>query len=248
MPHPLDADGTTDLFGQERRLETRVVGGRAAVQLGTVHPDDPHLLPRHTEEFGDTRPQAVRLHVVGVDRHLSVRRIGQAVGRTDRRVSLEREVVLRFDDRRRRRQRIGGVALFLGQGNGARARGSGEGHRGHPTQVPEEFLGRRERRGRWLLPLHLEQTRRFDGLFFTFTDDRDVVSPAHDSDEPRDVPDRQLVDADQPCARYRRPDVARMDHVRKPDVHGPLKRSIDLRGDIRTEEAADRRSLSPAPA
>ena len=116
-----------------------------------------------------------------------------------------------------------GVPLHLRQGHGAPALGSRERHWGLGAEVREQLLGGRERCLRRLLPLHLEQTRRLDGLFLTLADDHDVVAPAHDLDESRDVPDRRLVDADQRCARQRRPDVAGMDHPGKADVHGPLE-------------------------
>ena len=72
VPHPLHADGTSHLLGQVRRLEPRVVGGRASVALGPLHPDHAHAIARHLKEFGDAVPQAVRLHVIGIDRHLIV--------------------------------------------------------------------------------------------------------------------------------------------------------------------------------
>ena len=83
MPHPLHANRPADLLGQERRLEARVIGGRAAVPLRSFHPDDAHLFPRHLEKLGDAVPQTVGFHVVGIDRHLAVRRIGHGMGRTD---------------------------------------------------------------------------------------------------------------------------------------------------------------------
>ena len=111
VPHPLHPHGAAQLFGQVRGLEARVVRRRAPVELRPVHPDDPHLLRRHAQELGDPGPVAVRLHVVGVDRHLAVRRVGQGVGGTDGGVPVEGDVVRGFDDGRGARQRPVGVPL-----------------------------------------------------------------------------------------------------------------------------------------
>ena len=109
MPHPLHANRPADLLRQECRLEAGVVGGRAAVALRALHPDDAHLIARHLQKLGDAVPHAIGLHVVGVDRHLTVRRIGRGMGRTDGRVPLERNIVFGFDDLRRARQRRVGI-------------------------------------------------------------------------------------------------------------------------------------------
>ena len=109
VPHPLHSNRPADLFGQKCRLEARVIGGRAAVALGSLHPDDAHLIAWHLKKLGDAVPQAIRFHVIGIDRHLPVRRIGRGMGRTDGRVALERDIVFGFDDLRRARQRRVGV-------------------------------------------------------------------------------------------------------------------------------------------
>ena len=75
-------------------------------------------IPRNVR---DAVAHAVRLHVVRVDRHLTVRRIGHRVRRTERRVPLERDVVFGFDDLRGAREaprrdcrRRSGCALDVG--------------------------------------------------------------------------------------------------------------------------------------
>ena len=105
VPHPLNANRPADLFRQIRRLASRIVGGGAAVTLRAFHPDDAHFFARHPEKSGDARSHAIRLHVIGIDRHLAVRRIRHGMRRTDRRVPLERDVVIGFDDLRRARER-----------------------------------------------------------------------------------------------------------------------------------------------
>ena len=110
VPHPLHAHRPADLLRQIRRLEPGIVGRRAAVALRAFHPDDAHLVARHVEKLRDAVAHAVRLHVVRVDRHLAVRRIGHRVRRADRRVPLERHVVLGLDDLRGARERRVGIA------------------------------------------------------------------------------------------------------------------------------------------
>ena len=110
VPHPLHAHRPAELVREERGFEADVVGGRAAVDLRPIHVDDAHALARQSEELRDAVAQAVRLHVVRVDRHLTVGRIGQRVRRADRRVPLERHFVLGLDDARGARERRIGVA------------------------------------------------------------------------------------------------------------------------------------------
>ena len=100
LPHPLHAHRPADLLREERRLEPGIVCRRAAVGLRPFHPDDAHAIARHLEELRDAVAQPVRLHVVGIDRQLIVRRIGHRVRRADRRVALERHLVLGLDDLR----------------------------------------------------------------------------------------------------------------------------------------------------
>ncbi len=69
-----------------------------AISLRAVHPHDAHAIPGYVEELRDAVPEAIRLHVVRVDRHLIVRGIGGRVRRTERRVTLERHLVVGFDD------------------------------------------------------------------------------------------------------------------------------------------------------
>ena len=42
VPHPLHAHRPAELVREERGLETDVVGGRAAVDLRSIHVDDAH--------------------------------------------------------------------------------------------------------------------------------------------------------------------------------------------------------------
>src|SRR5712692_3993819 len=81
------ANRPADLPGKKRRLEARVVGRRAAVPLRTLHPDDAHLFTWHPKKRSDAGSHSVGLHVIGVDRHLTVRRIRGGMGRTEGRVS-----------------------------------------------------------------------------------------------------------------------------------------------------------------
>ena len=56
-------------------------------------------IARHVEKLRDAVAQPVGLHVVRIDRHLAVRRIGHRVSRRERGVPLERDVVFGLDDR-----------------------------------------------------------------------------------------------------------------------------------------------------
>ena len=109
VAHPLHAHRPADFLRDVRRFESRVAGGRAAESLRSIHPDDADLLARHAEKLRDAVAQSVRLHLVGIDRHLAVRRIGQRVRRRNRGVALERHFVVRLDDFRGRLQRFVGM-------------------------------------------------------------------------------------------------------------------------------------------
>ncbi len=105
--------GPTDLFGQERRFEAGIVGSGAAVDLRAIHVDHAHVLARHVEELRDAGAQAVRLHVVRIDRHLPVGRVRQRVRRADGRVSLEGHFVFGFDHSLGTREGRGRIALNI---------------------------------------------------------------------------------------------------------------------------------------
>ena len=92
---------------QVRRLEACIICRRAAVPLRALHPDDTYLFPGHPQELRDTGSHPVRLHVVRIDRHLTIRRIGCRVRRGEGRVALEGDVVFRLDDLRCPGQRRG---------------------------------------------------------------------------------------------------------------------------------------------
>ena len=173
----------------------------------------------------DAVAQAVRLHVVGVDRHLPVGRIGQRVRRADGRVALERHFVFGFDDARGARERRGRVALDLGF---VRRRGRGAAH------VVEQLAGSRERRRRRRLPFGFQLPRGADGLLLALADHGHVVAAADDADEAGHVGHRRLVDALQRGARERRPHVARVDHAGQLHVHGPLQRAVHLGRECRS--------------
>ena len=104
LPRPLHAHRAAKLVGQKRRFEAGVFGGGASVRLRSLHPHDAHVLARDLQELRDAVPHPVRLHVVRIDRQLSVRRIGERVRGTERGVALERHVVLRLDDGRGARE------------------------------------------------------------------------------------------------------------------------------------------------
>ena len=228
VTRPLHAHGAAELLRQEGGLEARVVGSRAAVQLRPVHPDHAHAVRRHVEELGDPGAVAVRLHVVRVDRHLAVGRIGQGVRGTDGGVSLERHVVGGLYDRRRAGQRRLRIALGpRGRTAAARRR-----HRIRAPHVVEQVVGAREGRRRRLLPLHHEPVRRLDGLLLALAHHRDVVAPAHRADESGKAAHRRLVDADQRRAHHRGPHVARVHHARELHVDRPFERRVHLAGDV----------------
>ena len=109
VPHPLDSNRTADLFREVSRLKARIIGGGAAVTLRPFHPDDTHLFAWHPKKIRNTSSHAIGFHVIGVNRHLAVRRIGRGVRRTERRVALERNIVFGFDDLRCAGQRLVGI-------------------------------------------------------------------------------------------------------------------------------------------
>ena len=188
-------------FAQIRRLETRIVGRRAAVALRALHPDDAHLLARHAEERARRRC-ACRTTSCRSNRSSSGRstdRPSHGAGRTPCAPGTGRRIRLR--------------STFAAPANAAsglpatarrvwtRTCGVARAH------VREEILGRRERRGRRLLPVRLELPRRADRLLFALADDRDVVALAHHLDEARQAFDRRFVDAR--SASRRRPAASR---------------------------------------
>ena len=172
---------------------------------------------------GDAFAHAVRLHVVGIDRQLVVRRIGHRVRRTDRGVSLERDLVLGFDDFRRGHHRRVRIADDARRRARCRLRGAHE---------AVEIFGRRERRRRRLLPVHLQLARRLNRLLLALAHHRDVVALAHHLDEAGHVLHRGLVDAHELRARDRRLHVARVQHAGHFGIHRPLQRAIHLRRDV----------------
>ena len=219
VPHPLHANRPADLAGQEGGFEAGVIGCGAAVRLRAIHPDDAHPVPRQAQEFGDTVAQPVRFHVVGVDRHPAVRRVGRGVRRADRRVALKRKLVLGLDHLCRPAQRAVGVADDI------RSRGR---HRRRRAHVGVQIVRGRERGVHRWVPVGAELPGGLNRLFLPLAHDRDVVALAHDLDEPGQVPHRRLVDARQLGASQRRFDVARVDHAGELHVHGPRQRAIDL--------------------
>ena len=223
VAHPLHADRPADLTSQKCRLEPGIVGRRAPVALRSVQPDHTHAIARHLEKLRDAVAHAVRLHVVGIDRHLLVRRVRHRMRRADGRVPLERHLVARFDDGCRVRK--GG--LGIPGHHRPRAR-----RRCRAAHEVEEVCRCRKRRRRRLLPADLELACGPDGVFFTLAHDRDVVAFRHHSDEPGDAAYRRLVDAEQLRACHRRLHVAGVHHARQVDVHGPLQRPIDLGGNV----------------
>ena len=55
VTHPLHAHRAAELLRQERRFETGIVRGGAAVHLRAIHVDHAHLLARHVEELARRR-------------------------------------------------------------------------------------------------------------------------------------------------------------------------------------------------
>ena len=223
VPHPLHANRPANLLRQKCRLEARIVGGRAAIPLRPFHPDDAHLIAGDLKKLSDAVPQTIGFHVVGIDRHLPVRRIGRGMGRREGRVPLEREIVFGFDRLRRACQGRVGIPNDVrpAVGSGRRA-----------THVAVQVFRGRERRRRGLLPVDLEPPGRADGLLFPLADNGNVVALAHYFDESRRATNRRLVDADELRASHRRLHVAGVQHAGKLDVHGPFQGAVDLRGNV----------------
>ena len=224
VAHPLHAHRTSELLRDVRRLEPRIVRGGAAVALRPFHPDDAHLLARHAEELRDAVAHAVRLHVVGIDRHLAVGRIRQRVRGTDGGMSLERNLVLGLDDLRRageRRVDVADVDRRLAR-LGRRL-----------AHVLEQAVRAREQlRCRRLLPVALQRLRRRNRLLLALAHDRDVVALAHHLHEPGHAAHGRFVHADQRRARDRRLHVARVHHPGQLHVDRPLQRAVDLGRDV----------------
>ena len=230
IAHPLQPHRTSDLLRDERRLEPRIIGGGAPVRLRPFHPDDANTIARHLEELRHAVAQSVRLHVVRVDRHLIVRRVGGRVRGTERRVSLEGHLVLCLDDLRRARRSAAsgvpttaggelkvGVALrmwsnrFSDVGNGALA---GRCHDG------------------------LELPGGSNGLLLALAHDREIVGAPNDPDESRQAADRGFVDARERRARERRLHVPRVHHAGQLHVHRPLRAIRPPSAECRSAAAA----------
>src|SRR6185437_17059671 len=211
------------LLREERRFETCVVCSSTAIHLRAIHVDDTHLLPRHTEELRYTRAMAVRLHVVGIDRHLPIRRVSQRVGRTNGRVSLKGDCKFCFDDV------LGGfkrrVRITLDERLTRRCGGGA-------THIVEQLAGSGEGRGSGSLPLRLELPCGADGLFFALTNHRYIVAAADYANKAWHIADRGFVDSLQYGSGKRRPDIARMNHAWQFHVYRPPQRSVHLRGDV----------------
>ena len=145
------------------------------------------------------------------------------MGGTDRRMPLERHVVDGLEYLRGAGERPVDVAR----------RDWRDGRRGgRAAHVVEEIFGRRERRDRRLLPVHLQLTRRSNRLLFALADDGHVVALADHSHEARDPANRRFVDAEELRAGNRRLHVARVKHARQLHADGPLERAVDLRRDV----------------
>ena len=215
--------GASDLLGQERRLEPGVVGGGAPVGLRPFHPDDADTIARHLEELRHAVPQSVRLHVVRIDRHLVVRRIGGRMRGPERRVSLKGHLVLGFDDLRRALER-----RVWRAGNG---RLRAESRRG-AAHVVEQVLGRRERRGGGALPDGLELPGCSNGLLLALADDREVVAAPDDPDEAGQVADRGFVHARERGAGERRLHVPRVHHAGQLHIDRPPQRPVHFRRNV----------------
>ena len=145
------------------------------------------------------------------------------MGGPDRRVALERDLVLRLDDLRRAGERRVRVADDVRRRTRRRRRAA---------HVGVEILGVRERRRRRFLPVDFELPRAADRLLFALEDHRDVVALAHHPDEPREAAYGRLVDVDQRRAGHRRLHVARVQHPRNLRVDRPFQRAVHLGGDV----------------
>ena len=75
VPHPLHSNRPANFLRQKRRFKTGVIGSSAAIRLRPIHPDHAHAIARYLEELGNAVPEAIRFHVIRINRHLPVRRI-----------------------------------------------------------------------------------------------------------------------------------------------------------------------------
>ena len=174
VTHPLQPHGPADLFGDERRLEPRVIGGGPTVGLRALHPDDADAIARQLEELGDAVAKTVGLHVVRVDGHLIVRRVGGGVRRSERHMALEWHLVLRLDDPRRALEGvIRGADIW-------RLRAD---RRRRLAHVVEQILRRRKRRRGGAVPGRLQRRRCLNGLLLTLADHCEIVAAPDDADE-----------------------------------------------------------------
>ena len=110
IAHPLHANRPANFLGEIGGFETCIVGRGSAVGLRPIHPFNAYSIARHAEEFRDAASQAVRLHVVRINRHLTIRRIGHRMGRTEGRVALERHFVFGLDHLCRAAERRVGIS------------------------------------------------------------------------------------------------------------------------------------------
>ena len=232
VPHPLHAHGAAELAREERGLEARVVGRRAAVYLRAIHVDHAHFLARHSQELRYAVALTVRLHVVRVDRDLVVRRISERMCGANRGVALERHLVLGLDHVRcafQCRVEVTFDLRLLGV-RGCRA-----------TDEVEQLVGGGERRLGRFSPVGFQLLRGLNRLLLAFAHDGHVVAVAYDLHEAGNARDRRFVDAAQCRARQRRLHVARMQHARQLHVDGPCERAIHLaRNVVALDRFADR--------
>src|SRR5437660_187795 len=82
-----------DSAGDPGGLTACFLSGTASETLRALHPDDADLFPRHAEKCRDTVAQSVGFHVVRIDGHLTVRRIGCGMSTCESGMSLERHFV-----------------------------------------------------------------------------------------------------------------------------------------------------------
>ena len=157
--------------------------------------------------------------------HLPVRRVGRGVGRAKRRVSLERDVVLRLDDSSCARQSLVGIS---DQGRGPRSTSRRIAHVGEQvsrtsgTESRPEPASSHRAVGPPGSPVLLARTRL-----------RHSCRCAR-PDEPRQVSNGRFIDADELRARQGGLHVACVKHAWKLDVHGPFQRTIHLGRDVVT--------------
>ena len=103
--HPLHANGPAQLAGNPGGLKSGVLGSGATETLWSHHPADAHAVVGHAEECCNPSTHAIRLHVICIDGHLTVRRIGQGVGASKGSMPLERYFIFGLDDFGRARKR-----------------------------------------------------------------------------------------------------------------------------------------------